>query len=114
MKIYSDASKGEAEDGSVVVDGPDGVDVKLTPEAAAETSDRHFSPPARPRRSRSCRENVERNSCRRSKVASSVRFQSSLPLTLSITPEAKLAVGKPAPDRSRGCEPMWPRDPKAA
>jgi hypothetical protein len=41
-KIYSDASKAEAEDGSVVVDGPDGVDVKLTPEAAAETSDRLF------------------------------------------------------------------------
>lgn len=39
-KIYSDASKVEAEAGSVVVDGPDGVDVKLTPEAAAETSDR--------------------------------------------------------------------------
>jgi hypothetical protein len=39
-KIYSDASHVEAEDGAVVVDGPDGVDVKLTPEAAAETSDR--------------------------------------------------------------------------
>jgi len=39
-KIYSEASHVEAEDGSVVVDGPDGVDVKLTPEAAAETSDR--------------------------------------------------------------------------
>ncbi len=30
----------KAEDGVVSVDGPDGVDVKLTPEAAAETSDR--------------------------------------------------------------------------
>jgi hypothetical protein len=27
-----------AEDGEVVLDGPDGVDVKLTPEAALETS----------------------------------------------------------------------------
>jgi len=39
-KIYSDPSDVEAKDGSVVVDGPDGVDVKLSPEAATETSDR--------------------------------------------------------------------------
>jgi hypothetical protein len=39
-KIYSDASHVEAKEGAVVVDGPDGVDVKLTPEAASETSDR--------------------------------------------------------------------------
>jgi hypothetical protein len=39
-KIYGEASHVEAKDGSVVVDGPDGVDVSLTPEAAAETSDR--------------------------------------------------------------------------
>ena len=38
--IYSKASNVSAEDGVVNVDGPDGVDVGLTPEAALETSDR--------------------------------------------------------------------------
>lgn len=38
--VYNEASKVAAEDGEVVVDGPDGVAVSLTPEAAAETSDR--------------------------------------------------------------------------
>ena len=37
---YDEPSTVQAEDGVVTVDGPDGVDVKLTPEAAAETSDR--------------------------------------------------------------------------
>jgi len=39
-KIYNDASKVSASDGDVSVDGPDGVDVRLTPDAAMETSDR--------------------------------------------------------------------------
>ena len=39
-RTYDEPSKVEAEDGVVAVDGPDGVDVKLTPEAAIETSDR--------------------------------------------------------------------------
>ena len=39
-KIYDVSSEVEAKDGVVAVDGPDAVDVKLTPEAAAETSDR--------------------------------------------------------------------------
>jgi hypothetical protein len=39
-KIYDTPSEVEAEDGTVAVDGPDGVDVHLTPEAAAETSER--------------------------------------------------------------------------
>ena len=38
--IYEDASDVEAEDGIVSVNGPDHVDVKLTPDAAAETSHR--------------------------------------------------------------------------
>ena len=38
--IYEDPSDVEAEAGVVSVDGPDAVDVKLTPEAAAETSHR--------------------------------------------------------------------------
>ena len=39
-KTYDEPSSVEAEDGDVVVDGPDGVAVSLTPEAAIETSDR--------------------------------------------------------------------------
>jgi membrane peptidoglycan carboxypeptidase len=39
-KLYDEATKVTAKDGEVILDGPDGVDVKLTPEAANETSDR--------------------------------------------------------------------------
>lgn len=39
-EIYSKPSDVSAEDGVVNLDGPDGVDVGLTPEAALETSDR--------------------------------------------------------------------------
>jgi hypothetical protein len=39
-KIYDEASEVEAEDGEVLVDGPDGVAVSMTPNAAIETSDR--------------------------------------------------------------------------
>jgi hypothetical protein len=39
-QLYDEATTVTAEDGEVVLDGPDGVDVKLTPEAAKETSDR--------------------------------------------------------------------------
>ena len=39
-KIYSDASRIRAENGVVVVEGPDAVDVRLTPDAAEETSER--------------------------------------------------------------------------
>ena len=38
--VYAKASDVSAKDGIVNVDGPDGVDVGLTPEAALETSDR--------------------------------------------------------------------------
>ena len=38
--IYDEASEVDAEDGVVVQKGPDDVDVRLTPEAAEETSDR--------------------------------------------------------------------------
>jgi hypothetical protein len=37
---YDEPTKVSAVDGEVVLDGPDGVDVKMTPEAAQETSDR--------------------------------------------------------------------------
>lgn len=39
-EIYRDPSKVRATDGKVQVDGPDSVDVTLTPEAAEETADR--------------------------------------------------------------------------
>jgi hypothetical protein len=39
-KIYDEPSKVNAEEGEVLVDGPDGVAVSLTPDAAVETSDR--------------------------------------------------------------------------
>jgi hypothetical protein len=38
--IYDEASEIDAEDGVVSVKGPDAVDVRLTPEAAEETSER--------------------------------------------------------------------------
>lgn len=46
-QIYDEASKVEASEGNVEVDGPDAVDVTLTPEAAEETSDRLFKEAAR-------------------------------------------------------------------
>ena len=39
-KIHDEPSKVTAEDGVVMMDGPDGVAVSLTPAAAAETSER--------------------------------------------------------------------------
>jgi len=39
-KIYADPSAVDAKDGVVEVDGPDSVDVTMTPEAAEETADR--------------------------------------------------------------------------
>ena len=41
-KTYDEPSAVKAEDGEVVLDGPDGVDVRMTPDAAVETSDRLF------------------------------------------------------------------------
>jgi hypothetical protein len=39
-RVYDTPSEVTAEEGQVLVEGPDGVDVSFTPEAAAETSDR--------------------------------------------------------------------------
>jgi hypothetical protein len=39
-RTYDEASHVDADDGDVVVDGPDGVAVSLTPQAAITTSDR--------------------------------------------------------------------------
>ena len=39
-KVHDTPSDVSAEDGEVHIDGPDGVAVSLTPEAAAQTSDR--------------------------------------------------------------------------
>jgi len=38
--VYDDASSVTAVDGAVEIDGPDAVDVAMTPEAAEETSER--------------------------------------------------------------------------
>ena len=38
-EVYGEPSKVHAEDGSVSLDGPDAVDVRLTPEAAEMTAD---------------------------------------------------------------------------
>ena len=39
-RIYDEASEIDAKDGVVSVKGPDAVDVRLTPDAAEETSER--------------------------------------------------------------------------
>ena len=38
--VHNEPSKVSADDGAVAVDGPDAVDVQLSPEAAEETADR--------------------------------------------------------------------------
>lgn len=38
-KLYNEATKVTAKDGEVILDGPDAIDVKVTPEAAEETAD---------------------------------------------------------------------------
>ena len=38
-KLYDEATEVTANDGDVILDGPDGVDVKITPEAAEQTAD---------------------------------------------------------------------------
>ena len=38
-EIYDQATKVDAEDGHVILDGPDGVDVSMTPAAAEETAE---------------------------------------------------------------------------
>lgn len=48
-KPEDEPSEVDAEDGEVIVDGPDGVAVSMTPEAAAETSDRLFTGAAKAR-----------------------------------------------------------------
>lgn len=42
-KVYDEPTKVDAEDGKVILDGPDGVAVLMTPDAALETSDRLLS-----------------------------------------------------------------------
>jgi len=37
--VFDEATKVTAKDGEVILDGPDGVDVKVTPAAAEETAD---------------------------------------------------------------------------
>lgn len=37
-KLYDEATDAQAKDGEVILDGPDGVDVKVTPEAAEQSA----------------------------------------------------------------------------
>lgn len=39
-EIYDEASRVDAEDGVVIVEGPDAIGIRLTPRAAEETSER--------------------------------------------------------------------------
>ena len=38
-KLYDEATEVTARDGEVLLDGPDGVDVRVTPEAAEQTAE---------------------------------------------------------------------------
>lgn len=51
-ELFDEATKVSARDGEVILDGPDGVDVKLTPEAARETSTRLWDGAAKARAQR--------------------------------------------------------------
>jgi hypothetical protein len=53
--VYPDASEVHATDGAVEVDGPDAVDVAMTPEAAEETSERLIDEAVRARGQRRLR-----------------------------------------------------------
>lgn len=63
-RIYDEPSVVEAEDGNVVVDGPDGVAVLLTPDAAAETSDRMLAAAAEAQGQIKAKERRERSPSR--------------------------------------------------
>lgn len=41
-ELFDEATKVSAKNGEIILDGPDGVDVKLTPEAAREASTRFW------------------------------------------------------------------------
>lgn len=41
-KLYDEATEVTVKDGEVILDGPDDVDVKMTPEAAEETAEHLF------------------------------------------------------------------------
>ena len=56
-ELFDEATKVTAENGEVVLDGPDGVDVKLTPEAAEQTGDSLLEESMRARGQRRMRDN---------------------------------------------------------
>jgi len=59
-EVYDEATKVSAEDGEVVLDGPDGVDVKLTPEAAEQTGDSLLEQSIKARGQRRMKDNPHR------------------------------------------------------
>jgi hypothetical protein len=58
--VYGDPSAVLAVDGAVEMDGPDSVDVAMTPEAAEETSDRLADEAVRARGQRRLKDNPHR------------------------------------------------------
>jgi hypothetical protein len=58
-KVYDEAGQVSAEDGIVHVDGPDGVDVHLTPDAALDISDQILNGALTARGQQSSREHEE-------------------------------------------------------
>ena len=59
-ELFDEATKVSARDGEVVLDGPDGVDVKLTPEAARETSNRLWDGAAKAHGQKAAKKAIER------------------------------------------------------
>jgi len=59
-KLYDEATKVTAKDGEVILDGPDGVDLKVTPEAAEQTADNLVEEAVRARGQRRMKDNTHR------------------------------------------------------
>ncbi len=59
-KLYDEATEVTAKDGEVILDGPDGVDVRVTPEAAEQTADNLIEEAVRARGQRRMRGNAHR------------------------------------------------------
>jgi hypothetical protein len=59
-EVYDEATTVTAKNGEVILDGPDGVDVKMTPEAAEETAENLIDEAVRARGQRRMQRNLHR------------------------------------------------------
>ena len=59
-EVYDEATTVTAENGEVILDGPDGVDVKMTPEAAEQTAENLIDEAVRARGQRRMQRNLHR------------------------------------------------------